>query len=227
MARWPVDPRRRQTRTRRTSPPLRAEKEQSVATRSRCSSLPEVLVCDRQAGIHAHDGRPTEAFAGFCGELGADWLFCALADPQAKGVVQRLQGYLETNFELGRQFANELDYQLQLDAWFEKVNVRIHRSLRCRPSDRLAEERELMAPLPATAPDTDRRLVCRVAPDPTCASTLATTRSTRAWSAAGSRSGPRSARSQLSRSTRASSPAVTGARSPSTARSLSSSTPAP
>jgi transposase len=129
-------------------------------------ALPELLVWDRQAGIHAHDGRPTEAFAAFCGELRTDWLFCAPADPQAKGIVERLQGYLETNFEPGRSFANELDYQLQLDRWFSKANARIHRSLRCRPQDRLAEERELMAPLPAAAPDTDRRLVWRVGADP-------------------------------------------------------------
>jgi transposase len=129
-------------------------------------ALPELLVWDRQSGIHAHDGRPTEAFAAFCGQLKLDWHFCAPADPQAKGVVERLQGYIETNFEPGRQFANELDYQLQLDAWFEKVNGRIHRTLRCRPVDRLGEERELMAPLPAALPDTDRRFVTRVAPDP-------------------------------------------------------------
>jgi len=129
-------------------------------------ALPELLVWDRQAGIHAHDGRPTEAFAAFCGELRCDWLFCAPADPQAKGVVERLQGYLETNFEPGRQFAGELDFQLQLDAWFCKANARIHRTLRCRPQDRLAEERQLMAPLPERPPDSDRRWVTRVAPDP-------------------------------------------------------------
>jgi transposase len=129
-------------------------------------ALPELLVWDRQSGIHAHAGRPTEAFAAFCGELRTDWLFCAPADPQAKGIVERLQGYLETNFEPGRSFANELDYQLQLDQWFSKANARIHRSLRCRPQDRLAEERELMAPLPAAAPDTDRRFVWRVGADP-------------------------------------------------------------
>ena len=128
--------------------------------------LPETLVWDRQAGLHAHDGRPTREFAAFCGRLKVDWHFCEPADPQAKGVVERLQGYLETNFEPGRAFANELDYQLQLDAWFEKVNGRIHRSLRCRPVDRLAEERQLMAPLPERLPDTDRRFVCRVPPDP-------------------------------------------------------------
>jgi hypothetical protein len=57
-------------------------------------------------------------------------------------VVERLQGYLETNFEPGRCFANHLDFQLQLDAWFEKANARAHRGLRARPVDRLVEEHE-------------------------------------------------------------------------------------
>jgi hypothetical protein len=39
-------------------------------------------------------------------------------------------------------------------------------TLRCRPIDRLGEERAAMAPLPAAAPDVDRRWVTRVAPDP-------------------------------------------------------------
>lgn len=59
----------------------------------------------------------------------------------AKGGVERLQGYLETNFEPGRRFANELDFQLQLDAWFEKANARTHKTVRARPIDRLNEER--------------------------------------------------------------------------------------
>jgi hypothetical protein len=42
----------------------------------------------------------------------------------------------------------------------------MHKTLRARPSDRLAEERTVMAPLPAAAPDTDRRWVLRMPPDP-------------------------------------------------------------
>jgi hypothetical protein len=41
----------------------------------------------------------------------------------------------------------------------------MHKTLRCRPIDRLIEERMVMAPLPAP-PDTDRRWVLRVPPDP-------------------------------------------------------------
>jgi transposase len=132
----------------------------------RLSALPQVLVWDRQAGIHAHGGRPTDEFAGMCGRLRVDWLFCEPADPQAKGVVERLQGYAETNFEPGRAFANEIDFQDQLDAWFAKVNARTHKTLRARPVDRLAQELEVMAPLPDVAPDTDMRWVLRVPPDP-------------------------------------------------------------
>jgi transposase len=129
-------------------------------------ALPELMVWDREGCLHAGSGRPTEAYAGFCGRLPVDWHFCDPGDAQAKGAVERLQGYLETNFEPGRRFANELDFQLQLDRWFAKANARRHKTLRARPADRLAEEREAMRPLPASGPDTDRRWMVRVAPDP-------------------------------------------------------------
>jgi len=132
----------------------------------RLGGLPRTLVWDRQAGIHGHGGRPSEAFAAFCGQLRVDWRFCEPADPQAKGAVERLQGYAETNFEPGRVFANELDFQDQLDAWFERINARTHKTLRARPVDRLADELEVMAALPERMPDTARRWTTRVPPDP-------------------------------------------------------------
>jgi hypothetical protein len=132
----------------------------------RLGALPKELVWDRQAGIHGHQDRPSEAFAGFCGQLNVAWRFCEPADPQAKGAVGRLQGYAQTNFEPGRRFANEMDFQDQLDAWFEKVNARTHNTMRARPADRLAEEHRVMTPLPAVMPDTAKRWVARVPPDP-------------------------------------------------------------
>src|SRR5436309_675779 len=68
--------------------------------------------------------------------------------------------------EPGRRFANHLDFRLQLDDWFCKANARAHRTLRARPVDRLAEELQVMRPLPERAPDVDRRFVMRVPPDP-------------------------------------------------------------
>ena len=134
---------------------------------ARLGGRPEALVWDREGALHAGDGRPTEPFAAFCGQLGVGWRFLEPRDPQSKGVVERLQGYLETSFEPGRSFAGELDYQEQLDRWFaERANVRFHRTLRCRPLDRLAEELTVMRPLPERLPDVDRRFVTRVPLDP-------------------------------------------------------------
>jgi transposase len=137
---------------------------------SRClwslGALAKLMVWDREGCLHAGGGRPTDVYAAFCGQLLLDWYFCEAKDPQAKGGVERLQGYFETNFEPGRRFANHLDFQLQLDSWFEKANARLHRTLRARPVDRLVEEREVMRALPERDPDVDRRWVSRVPPDP-------------------------------------------------------------
>jgi len=130
-------------------------------------ALAQVLVCDREGCLHAGGGRPTEAFASFCGTLGVAPRILDPGDCQAKGVVERLQGFAETSFEPGRSFVNELDFQDQLDRWFsERANVRRHRALRARPVDRFESERERMRPLPEPSPDLDRRFVVRVAPQP-------------------------------------------------------------
>ena len=129
-------------------------------------AVPKTLVWDREGAMHAGGGRPSKELAGFCGLLRCGWHLCERGDCQAKGVVERLQGYAETNFERGRSFANPLDFQLQLDAWFEKANARTHRTLRCRPIDRLADDVQAMIPAPECWPESDRRWVMRVPVDP-------------------------------------------------------------
>jgi transposase len=133
---------------------------------ARLGALPEKLVWDREAAIHAGGGRPTEEFAGFCGRLAVGWLILAPGDAEAKGLLERSHRFMRTNFEPGRRFANQLDYQAQLDAWTERVNGRRHRTTRAVPAERLAEERRRMRPLPARLPDTDRRFVVRVPQQP-------------------------------------------------------------
>jgi transposase len=131
----------------------------------RIGGLPKILVWDREGALHAGSGRPSDAFAAFCGQLKVGWQFCAPADPEAKGIVERSHGFLETSFEPARQFAGPLDFQDQLDRWYAlRANVRFHRGLRARPIDRLAEEQ--LRPLPAPLPDLDRRWVLRVPPQP-------------------------------------------------------------
>ena len=129
-------------------------------------ALPETLVWDREGAIHAGGGQPSDAFAAFCGELRVGWLILEARDPEAKGALERSHRFMRTNFEAGRSFANELDYQLQLDEWCDKVNARVHRTTRAVVAERLAEERERMRPLPERMPDADRRFVVRVPQQP-------------------------------------------------------------
>jgi transposase len=133
---------------------------------SRLGALPEKLVWDRESAIAA-GGRPTSAFAAFCGALEVGWVILEARDPQAKGALERSHRFMRSNFEPGRVFANHLDFQDRLDAWTEKANRRVHRTVRAIPAQRLAEEQTRMRPLPAGGmPDTDRRLVVRVAAQP-------------------------------------------------------------
>jgi transposase len=133
---------------------------------ARLGALPETLVWDREGAIHAGGGQPTDAFAGFCGELRVGWLILEPRDPEAKGALERSHRFMRTNFEPGRSFANELDYQLQLDEWCEKVNARVHRTTRAVVSERLAEEQARMRPLPDRLPGSDQRFVLRVPAQP-------------------------------------------------------------
>lgn len=131
----------------------------------RLGALPQKLVWDREGAIHRGGGQPTDAFAGFCGQLPAGWIILDPGDCQAKGALERTHRFVHGNFEAGRRFANPLDFQDQLDRWCEKINARVHRSTRAVVSERLASEHERMRPLPAL-PDSDRRFVIRVPAQP-------------------------------------------------------------
>jgi len=131
----------------------------------RLGVLPEKLVWDRESAIAA-GGRPTDAFAAFCGQLELGWVILEARDPQAKGLLERSHRFMRSNFEPGRVFANQLDYQDRLDAWTDKVNQRMHRTVRAVPAERLIEEKTRMRALPARLPDVDRRAVVRVPSQP-------------------------------------------------------------
>jgi transposase len=131
---------------------------------ARFGALPQKLVWDREAAIAA-GGRPTDTFVAFCGQLGVGWVILDAGDAQAKGALERSHRFMRTNFLPGRAFANHYDFQLQLDGWCDRVNRRVHRTIREVPAERLVRERERMRPLPAL-PDVDRRRVVRVPAQP-------------------------------------------------------------
>jgi transposase len=137
----------------------------------RWGGAPRTSVFDREGALcldkTARDPRPTEPLARFAGAIGFGVHFRPAADPQGKGLVERLNGYLETSFLPGRRFSSPEDFQAQLDRWFDTVaNVRFHRVIRCRPVDRLAEDRSQMLALPEVGPDLTWRFHAPVRPDP-------------------------------------------------------------
>ncbi len=132
---------------------------------ARLGALPKKVVWDREGAI-APQGRPTEPFLAFCGQLALGWIILDAGDCEAKGALERTHRFVHGNFEAGRRFANQLDFQDQLDRWCERINGRKHRGTRAIVSERLAAEHGRMRVLPAPMPDADRRWVTRVPPQP-------------------------------------------------------------
>lgn len=133
---------------------------------AKLGALPETVVWDREAAI-APKGKPTDAFAAFCGALPVGWSICEAADPESKGILERSHRFLRSNFEPGRSFASPEHFQACLDDWFEnRANTRLHRGIRAVPAERLVEEQGRMRPLPEQMPDVDRRFVMRVPQQP-------------------------------------------------------------
>ena len=109
----------------------------------RLGALPRTLVWDRQAGIHGHGGRPTEAFAAFCGQLRVGWRFCEPADPQAKGAVERVAGLRGDQLRAGpARSPTSSTSRTSSTAGSRRSTRAQHKTLRERPIDRLRVERE-------------------------------------------------------------------------------------
>jgi transposase len=118
--------------------------------------VPRKGVYDNEAAlVSRHNGKPnpTPPFQRFRGTLGMGLVICKPGDPEAKGLVERANKYLETSFLPGRRFSSPQDFNAQLAMWLRRANNRLHSTLRCRPSERIGEDRDAMMPLPPVLPD--------------------------------------------------------------------------
>ncbi|MFC6023884.1 IS21 family transposase, partial [Plantactinospora solaniradicis] len=107
-------------------------------------AAPRALVWDNESAVGQwRAGRPqlTEAMNAFRGTVGIRVVQCQPADPEAKGLVERANGYLETSFLPGRIFTGPADFNGQLSRWLVRANSRRHRTLGCRPVDRIGADR--------------------------------------------------------------------------------------
>ena len=73
-------------------------------------------------------------------------------DPESKGIVERRNGYFETSFMPGRDFASPADFDIQFTDWLQLANTRIVRTIKARPIELLDADRAAMLPLPPVPP---------------------------------------------------------------------------
>ncbi len=130
--------------------------------------VPKLLVWDGEGAVGKHR-RPEPLLTAQCqafrGTLATKVYICKPADPEAKGLVERANRYLETSFLPGRTFTSPQDFNAQLGGWTALVNTRVRRALGCAPADRIAADRAGMLGLPPVAPATGWRSSLRLPRD--------------------------------------------------------------
>lgn len=112
---------------------------------------PRTLVWDGESGI-GQRRRLTAPVQSFAGTLGAKVIQVGPRDPEAKGIVERANGYCETSFLPGRSFESPDDFNAQMDSWLQRANTRLVRRIRARPEERIGIDRAAMLTLPPVAP---------------------------------------------------------------------------
>ena len=131
-------------------------------------ALPRRVVWDQESAIGRWRGRDmvfTAEFQSFRGTLGIGALLCQRGDPEAKGIVERANGYLETSFLPGRRFDDVADFNRQLAGWLVRANNRVHRTTKVRPREAMCEDRGSMLAFPPVLPDPSWRFTTRLPRD--------------------------------------------------------------
>jgi hypothetical protein len=114
-------------------------------------AVPRRLVWDNETGI-GRGGRLAVGVAAFTGMLATRIVQLPPYDPESKGVVERVNGYLETSFLPGRVFTSPADFNTQLADWLPRANTRRVRALDARPVDLIEADRAAMSALPPLPP---------------------------------------------------------------------------
>lgn len=136
----------------RTAPDLIAGHWQLLTA---MGAAPRQLVWDNEGAVGSwRRGKPTltAEFESFRGSLGVGVHLCRPRDPEAKGLTERNNHYLETSFLPGRAFTGPSDFNTQLGQWLTIANGRHSRRIGCAPTARWATDRDAMLALPPAPP---------------------------------------------------------------------------
>ena len=113
--------------------------------------VPRRLIWDNESGI-GRGKRHAEGVGAFTGTLATTLQRLKPYDPESKGIVERRNGFFETSFMPGRDFASPADFNTQFAQWLTKANSRVVRTIKTTPLERLEADRAAMLPLPPVAP---------------------------------------------------------------------------
>jgi transposase len=139
----------------------------------RLGGVPDKVVCDNDAAIVAERRGGVavlhDEVAAFFGQLGTKVVPLRPSDPQAKGQVERTNGYLERSFLSLRTFSDLGDLQAQHDDWAATVAFRRHhRRVGAIVHDAWRAERAFLRALPDPTPDTACHAEARISRDGFC-----------------------------------------------------------
>jgi Helix-turn-helix domain of resolvase len=113
--------------------------------------VPRRLIWDNEAGI-GRGKRHADGVGAFAGTLATTLQRLKPYDPESKGVVERRNGFFETSFMPGRDFASPADFNTQFSDWLAVANARVVRTIKARPVERLDADRAAMLPMPPVPP---------------------------------------------------------------------------
>ncbi len=113
--------------------------------------VPRRLLWDNESGIGRRN-RLAQGVGEFCGTLATRMHQLKANDPESKGLVERRNGFFETSFMPGREFASPADFNAQFADWIDGANRRVVRTIKARPIDLVDADRAAMLTLPPVPP---------------------------------------------------------------------------
>jgi hypothetical protein len=128
--------------------------------------VPKTVLADRmgclKSGVVANVVVPTSDYVRFATHYGFRPDFCEAADPESKGMVERLVGYAKQDLMVPQQPFDDLTTANEAAAvWCAEVNTTTHSEICAVPVERLAVEQPLLGPLPSLRLELGARPVSR------------------------------------------------------------------
>jgi len=119
--------------------------------------VPAVVLSDRmaclKASVVANVVVPHPDYVRFATHYGFRPDFCEAADPESKGMVEHLAGYVQGDLVVpAGGWESVAVANAAAAGWCAEVNGRVHSEIAAVPGERLATERSVLRPLPSLRP---------------------------------------------------------------------------